>query len=137
MKENAGTDANESAGSTPPAVFADPIALSGDEVVAVPRKLLEEARADLFGNSQPWITEALDNILAQPSPSVGVEEIARVLATSLCNAIGTDFTGEISTAVWPKDYGPNEQAGFRLVANRILSALRGETVRKGNDSAKM
>ncbi len=41
----------------------DPV---GPDYVLISRRILEDARSDLFGNSQPYVTEAIDAALAAP-----------------------------------------------------------------------
>ncbi len=52
-----------------------------------------------------------------------IEKAAAALARLLPSAIDINFDGEACTAKWPKDFGPHEQAAFRLVARAMLAAV--------------
>jgi hypothetical protein len=51
-----------------------------------------------------------------------IERAAAVLAALLPDAVSIHFNGEACTARFPQDYGPHEQAAFRLVARTMLQA---------------
>jgi hypothetical protein len=50
-----------------------------------------------------------------------IEHAAAVLAKLLPSAIDIHFNGEACTAKWPHDFGPHEQAAFRLIARTMFS----------------
>lgn len=54
-----------------------------------------------------------------------IERAAAVLAKLLPSAINDHFDGEPCTARWPNDFGPQEQAAFRLITRAMLSGAVG------------
>jgi hypothetical protein len=54
-----------------------------------------------------------------------IERAASVLAKLLPSAIDIHFNGEACIAKWPSDFGPHEQAAFRLVARAMLAGVVG------------
>ena len=55
-----------------------------------------------------------------------IERAASVLAKLLPDAVNIHFDGEPCTAKWPNDFGPHEQAAFRLVARAMFNARRSQ-----------